>query len=88
MQNLELNPKNDIVIDDWNLSRVESIITNWEEPHEYWEYFPTGMLVANGNALSKTIQKYKWFRKYKSSSKACKLVMALVLKSIAIRLQR
>lgn len=88
MQNLELSPKNDVEIDAWDLSRIESIITNWEEPSEYEKYFPTGMLVAQGKGLSKAVQKYKWFRKSKSATIASKLVIALVLEGIGKRLVR
>jgi hypothetical protein len=86
MLSLELNPKNDIAIDDWNLSRVESIITNWEEPSEYWEYFPTGMLIAKGNGISNAYQNYKWFRKNNSAKKSIKFIIKSLLNSIVIRL--
>ena len=88
MQNLELSLKNDIVLDDWNLNRVESIISNWEEPSEYWRFFPTGMLVTNKNRLLKIIQKYNWYRKDKSAIEATKQVFSLILRSMSFRLSR
>ena len=88
MHNLELSPKNDLEIDDWTLSRVESIISNWKEPSEYLKYFPTGMLITKGNGLSKIFQKYKWFRKSRSVTIASKLLIASVFKSMGNRLLR
>jgi hypothetical protein len=88
MRNLDLILKDDIELNDWDLDRVENIISNWEEPYEYWKYFPTGMLVTKGNGLSKVFQRYKWFRKSRSATMASKLIMASAFKSMSNRLGR